>query len=355
MLVRLPCGNWWPRIRYTLPLLVKINTSVCVFATIIRLTSSSSYVVAPITPTPPRCCTRYVSIGKRFKYPLEDIVNKISVFLIKSSSEISTFDSASISVRLGSPNFLFNASKRSIIFWIWRSLFFNKSSKSLISTSKSFNSVSIFSRSRPLNVLKRISRIALVCLSSSLKFAFNSLLAASSLDELRMILTTSSILLMAMCKPFKMCWRSLSAFKSKFTRRFKTCNWWSIYICNPSLMLINFGSPFTNANMLAAKEVCNCVFLYNWFINTSGDTSRFVSITIRIPSREDSSLKSAIPLIPFSSLSLLAANSAILWINVVLLTWYGISVKIIVDLPVDSFVVYVPLARIITLPRPVRK
>ena len=120
-------------------------------------------------------------------------------------------------------------------------------------------------------------------------------------------------------------------------------------------MLINLGSPLTRANIFAAKDVCNCVFLYSWFINTSGETSRFVSITILIPSREDSSLKSEIPLIPFSSLSLFAANSAILWINVILFTWYGISVKIIVDLPVDSFVVYVPLARIITLPLPVLK
>ena len=119
-------------------------------------------------------------------------------------------------------------------------------------------------------------------------------------------------------------------------------------------MFKSLGSFSTKASMLAGNEVCNAVFLYNWLIKTSGDTSRLVSITILIPSRFDSSLKSAIPAIPFWS-SFNPANSAILSINVVLLTWYGISVKIIVDFPFDSFVVYVHLDLTIIEPLPVLK
>ena len=76
--------------------------------------------------------------------------------------------------------------------------------------------------------------------------------------------------------------------------------------------------------------------------------SRFSSTTTRIPSLSDSSLTPEIPSIFFSD-----ASSAMALTRFSLLTWYGISVTTICDLPDDSFSSIWARARMTTRPRPV--
>ncbi len=81
---------------------------------------------------------------------------------------------------------------------------------------------------------------------------------------------------------------------------------------------------------------------------TSGTSPRFSSITIRMPSRSDSSRRSEMPSIVFSRTS-----SAMFSSSRFLLTWYGISVTTIEILSpfFDSSVV--AFARSVIEPRPV--
>ncbi len=69
------------------------------------------------------------------------------------------------------------------------------------------------------------------------------------------------------------------------------------------------------ANMLKPKDVCKAVILYKLFNTTEALTSRRTSMTIRMPSREDSSRKSVIP-----SIRLSLCNSEIRSINLALYT-----------------------------------
>ena len=125
-----------------------------------------------------------------------------------------------------------------------------------------------------------------------------------------MVLITSSILSKAIIKPSKI-WALLSAASNS------NCVLLTItsFRCfkNSSIISFNvrtFGRPFTKANILIPKVVCNCVCLYKLFKTTIGVASRFNSITIRIPSRSDSSLISEI-----SSSTLALTKSAIFSIN----------------------------------------
>ena len=67
--------------------------------------------------------------------------------------------------------------------------------------------------------------------------------------------------------------------------------------------------------MLAPKLDCIAVKRQSWFNTTSATASRLSSMTMRMPSRSDSSRRSATPSIRFSRTS-----SAILSISVALLT-----------------------------------
>ena len=93
------------------------------------------------------------------------------------------------------------------------------------------------------------------------------------------------------------------------------------------------------------KVSCIFVCLNNRFKTTFGFASFFNSITILIPSLSDSSLKSEIPTI-FLSLT----KSAMLSISLALLTWYGISVTIILCLPFSSSISVLDLTTIFPFP-----
>ncbi len=106
--------------------------------------------------------------------------------------------------------------------------------------------------------------------------------------------------------------------------------------------------------MFIPKVCWSWVYLNSWFFVTSGTASRRSSSTIRIPSRSDSSRRSAMP-----SIFLSRTAWAIFSISVDLLTWYGISVTTSASRPTPSpprrlISSSCIRARITTRPRPVR-
>jgi len=62
-----------------------------------------------------------------------------------------------------------------------------------------------------------------------------------------------------------------------------------------SSRFITFGRPADDGEHDDAKASCNCVCLYRLLRTTSGTSPRFSSMTMRMPSRSDSSRRSAIP------------------------------------------------------------
>ena len=109
-----------------------------------------------------------------------------------------------------------------------------------------------------------------------------------------------------------------------------------------------FGWLSTSARLITPNVSCICVCLYNKFKTTLGFTSLRSSITIRMPSRSDSSRRSVIP-----SILLSLCSSAIFSISLALLTRYGSSVTTIRFFPLSIGSISVT-ARTRILPRPVR-
>ncbi len=107
------------------------------------------------------------------------------------------------------------------------------------------------------------------------------------------------------------------------------------------------GSPSTRASMMTPKVSCSCECLYSWLRTTLGLTSRRSSMTMRMPSRSDSSRSAVMPSTCFSRCS-----SAIFSISGALLTMYGISVTTIRCLPPCMCSIWA-LARMRSRPRPV--
>ena len=82
---------------------------------------------------------------------------------------------------------------------------------------------------------------------------------------------------------------------------------------------------------------------------TSPTSPRFRSMTMRMPSRSDSSRMSEMPSIVFSR-----TRSAMRSISLALLTWYGIS-EMTIDERSPFFETSISVfARMMTVPRPVR-
>ncbi len=157
-----------------------------------------------------------------------------------------------------------------------------------------------------------------------------------------------SIFARAIAKPSRI-WARSRAFRSSNTvRRVTTSRRCSIKASKVSFRLKTLGWPLSNATILIPNTVCNCVLAYKWLSSTSADSLRLTSTTIRIPSLSDSSRSAEIPSIRFS-----LTSSAIFSIKRALLTWYGISLMIMVSLPLSSVSISA-LARIYILPRPVR-
>ncbi len=119
-----------------------------------------------------------------------------------------------ISDRLSSPYFCFTSSSSVLIISILRSLLFKMSFKSRIVFLSSSNSSLNLLCSRPVSCLRRISTIALDCISVSSYFEERFSLASSGVFDFLIILITSSILSEAIINPSKICALSSAFFSS---------------------------------------------------------------------------------------------------------------------------------------------
>ncbi len=120
----------------------------------------------------------------------------------------------------------------------------------LINACFSFNSSSIFCRSKPASFCKRISKIARACNSENLNSLIKFASAVFTSFDFLMSLIISSMWSNAFFKPSKMCSRASACFKSNLARRIiisRRCfkNSSKIALSESSL-----GTPSTSANIL---------------------------------------------------------------------------------------------------------
>ena len=335
-----------PRSLYSLPLFVKNKIISCVDALNICFTKSSSRVVNPEIPLPPRLWLLYVSTGILLIYP--KCVNVIIEFSssIKSSSSNSP-SALTIFVNLSSPYFSIISSDSSLI-----KLNTNFSSakialKCSINFNKFWYSSSIFSLCNPDKVFNLISKIDCAWMSSSPNLFINCSFG-SSYDPL-ITFITSSMLSIAILKPSKM-WALANALSNSNSVLLIITSFLCSIKCSKHCLNVKIlGSPFTNANMIVPNESCNCVYLYNLFSTICAFVSLFNSITtLTISSLSDSSLTSDMP-----SIFLSLANWFIAIIKLALFTWYGNDfIMIFWRFPDISSISASPL--IIILPVPVK-
>ena len=192
--------------------------------------------------------------------------------------------------------------------------------------------------------------MAWACFSLNENRSIKRVLASSRVRDDRISLTTSSMWSDAMISPSRICALSSAFARSKRVRRITTSWRWSTNASNSCFRFSVWGRPFTKAILLTLKEDCKSVILNNLFKITLALASRFISITILIPARSDSSLMLEIPSNRFSS-----TKSAIFLINSDLLTAYGISDTTMVSRPVVLSTSISAFARITIRPRPVSK
>ena len=267
----------------------------------------------------------------------------MSSSVIKSSIEIPPRSLSSMFVLLLSPYKSINSFNSSIIILLISSSLDNIFSISLIRVIKFFLSSNIFSCSIPVSLWSLRSSIALAWITEIFNFLIkDSLASLGSLEDL-IILIVWSNLSKATLKPSSKCNLSFALDSSKRNLLVIISNLWSIkhwFICfSPN----SWGLFLSMAKRIIPKVVLNGVSENKLFKITLGSSFLFGSITILIPSLLDSSLISEIPFI-FSSLT----RSAIFSINLLLLTWYGISVITIAFVSVSTKAL--PLNLIIPLP-----
>ena len=154
---------------------------------------------------------------------------------------------------------------------------------SSINFNKSFNSFSIFSRSKPVKRRNFISRIALAWISLNLKLFIKPVLASSSDLAALINLITASILSSAIFKPSKIWTRFSATSKSYLVLLIITSRWKSIYLTIISFKHKVFGTPWSNIKNIIPYVVWNEVCLYNLFKTTWAFASFFKVIVILIP------------------------------------------------------------------------
>ena len=151
--------------------------------------------------------------------------------------------------------------------------------------------------------------------TSSPKRAIKPFLASSVVLELLINSITSSIEPKAMSKPAKICARTLAFLRKKIVLLVTISTLCSTNSSRTCFKFRSRGCLPHRTTVLTPKVVESCVNLNKLFLTTSGLASRLSSITIRIPSRSDSSRMSEMPLILCS-----LTRSAIFSINIALLT-----------------------------------
>ena len=275
--------------------------------------SSSSFVI-PLMPRPPRFWLLKLSMVIRLIYPSWVIAMTVFSRLIRSSTVISS-SSTPRDVFLSSPYL----SRISLISSriTPRSSFSSAriAFNSPIRFISSLYSFSIFSLSRPVKALRRISTMAWAWTSVRPNVSISRVLASATFFDERIMLITSSIWSRAINKPCKICARSSALFNSKRVLRVTTSSWCFRYSSSICFRFRIIGWLLTSANMITPYVSCSWVCLYSWFSTTFGLASFFSSITTRRPSRLDSSRRSEIP-----SIRLSFTSSAIFSMSFALLT-----------------------------------
>ena len=133
----------------------------------------------------------------------------------------------------------------------------------------------------------------------------NFTLASSRSAAPRMILITRSMSAKHLCKPSKICSRSLARSKSYLVRRKTTCLRWSMKYCRISTSESTLGwRPSTKASIFRWNDFWRSENLYRRFKIFWGWASLCKSNTTRNPSLSDSSRMSLTPSIFLSCTSL---------------------------------------------------
>ena len=200
--------------------------------------------------------------------------------------------SPTISLRRSSPYFLSMAVSSSEMISMRCSLLPRIARSSSMVARTSMSSSSSFSISRPVSLASLISRMALAWRSESSKDSCRRVEAVSASRDPRMTLMTSSMLSTAILRPSRMCSRSSARARSKAVRRTTTVWRWSMKWRSISRRDSTRGTPFTRARRMVPKVDCIWVCLYSPFRTICGMASLLSSMTIRRPSRSDSSLRS---------------------------------------------------------------
>ena len=153
------------------------------------------------------------------------------------------------------------------------------------------------------NCLSGMSRIELACVLLRSCCLISALRAAGTSLDLRISFMTASILSSAVNKPDTICALSFACLRSNCDRLRTTSIRCSKNTRNACLRVKSLGSPLTSANKIMLKVVCNGVSLNNCCNVVSGSADLLRSMTIRIPCRSDSSLRSVMPVIRLSRAS----------------------------------------------------
>ena len=140
--------------------------------------------------------------------------------------------------------------------------------------------------------------------------------ASAGLGAARIRRIISSMLATATARPTNTCARSRDLASRCLVRRLTTSSRKAVKMAMKSFRFSCSGRPPLMASMLAPKLVCRSEWRHSWFSTTSATASRFSSMTMRMPSRLDSSQMSEMPSMRFSR-----TCSAIFSISTRLLTW----------------------------------
>ena len=160
-------------------------------------------------------------------YWLWDRVIIICSFSIKSSFSIWSTCPSIITLRRLSPNFSLTSNNSSLTIWITRSGLARISSKSAISSISLLYSSSILSRSKPVSLWRRISRIAWAWISVNPNWSIKPAFASSAVCDPRIKLIILSILSKAILKPSNMWARAWAFLRSNLVLLTTTSFWCS--------------------------------------------------------------------------------------------------------------------------------
>ena len=178
---------------------------------------SSSLLIAPCTPRPPRRCVRYVFRAVLLIYPWCVIVKTTSSSAIISSME-KFVSIGTISVLLSSAYWSFIVRSSFFIISILWGLLSSIPLRWEMCLISSLYSSTTFSTSRPVSLWRRMSKIACDCTSLSLKPSIRPSFACVGSLLPFIISITLSILSSAVFKPSSMCALASASFKSNSVR-----------------------------------------------------------------------------------------------------------------------------------------